>query len=139
VLEATNMLRGPFAVRSSAAVEDRIFASWAGQFLTILGVQSTALPRSILRCWSSIFTASASSYAKVFNIDLRKIMMAVIIQEMTNPLWAGVLFTGMGLNRKHDRNSLLLEAVRGLGERLVSGASSPELRAEAQLTKPKVI
>jgi phosphoenolpyruvate synthase/pyruvate phosphate dikinase len=131
---ATSHLTAPFAVRSSAVVEDAPTSSWAGQFLTILGVQTSGLARSLVRCWSSIFTAPVASYASVNNLDLRQIYMAVVIQEMISPIWAGVLFTGINLKRQKNSNSVLFEAVRGLGEKLVSGAIGPEVRAEARLS-----
>jgi len=136
---AAAVLRPPLAVRSSAVMEDSTVASWAGQFKSILGVQVAAVPRSILRCWSSLFGESVQYYSSGISFDLRNAAMAVIVQEMVNmPRWAGVAFTGTDLNSRENRGVILIEAVRGLGELLVSGSARAELRIEARLSDGEI-
>jgi pyruvate, water dikinase len=50
--------------------------------------------------------------------------MAVVVQEMAPGEKSGVLFTVDPVQNRHDR--MVIEAVRGLGESLVSGAVTPD-------------
>lgn len=131
-------LRAPLAVRSSAVMEDAEDASWAGQFESILGVSHAALPRSVVRCWGSLFSAHAAAYAAVHGFDLRQAAMAVVIQELVTPVWAGVLLSQTDIRKQRTGDSVLIEGVRGLGARLVSGNSRPEVRIEVRLANGSV-
>lgn len=107
------------AVRSSATMEDSARASFAGQFHTALGVDSTeAGLAEVLACWASIFAPHATLYA-----DLRagggEAAMAVIVQEMIWPHFSGVAFTREPV-LGYDEVSYA-EWVQGTGEELVSG------------------
>ena len=50
--------------------------------------------------------------------------MAVVIQRMVEPTAAGVLFTADPVSGRRDH--LVLDAVAGLGEALVSGHATPD-------------
>jgi pyruvate,water dikinase len=50
--------------------------------------------------------------------------MAVVVQQMLDPVKSGVLFTVDPVHRRRDR--MVVEAVFGLGEQLVSGAVTPD-------------
>src|SRR5579884_452005 len=54
---------GLWAVRSSATHEDASEASFAGQYLTRLGVQRDELPHAIRQCWASLWKRAAVAYA----------------------------------------------------------------------------
>jgi len=110
---------GPWAVRSSSTVEDSEQASFAGQFETILNVDQDGLAGAVLRCWQSGFTARVKAYRG----DREAGSMAVLIQPMIAAVAAGVAFTTDPVSGKHHS---VIEAVEGLGERLVSGAATPE-------------
>jgi pyruvate,water dikinase len=47
--------------------------------------------------------------------------MAVVVQAMVQAKWAGVMFTADPVSGRHDQ--IVVEAVPGLGESLVSGNS----------------
>lgn len=117
-----------FAVRSSAADEDGIDFSFAGQFESYLYVTASQLAENIKKVWLSAFSERVIQYRK--NNKLKNVFgIAVIIQKMVNAEVAGVAF---GINPINgDRNARLISAVFGLGEGLVSG----ELNADNYIVK----
>ena len=103
------------SVRSSASNEDQAGASNAGQYETCLFVDRSHLLESIKKCLASLHSLRVRDYARRF--DLGKGTMSVVVQEMIDSEKAGVLFTASP-NKGSD---LLIEAVEGQGENLVSG------------------
>jgi pyruvate,water dikinase len=124
VAAAYERLGGPVAVRSSACAEDSEAASFAGQQETFLNVTGAAeVARSVVECWASFFSERALFYrARKGSLD--DLRMAVVVQKMIEPDKAGVLFTCDAVQRRRDR--MILEAVRGLGEQVVSGQVTPD-------------
>ena len=115
---------GPVAVRSSACAEDSETASYAGQQETFLNVSGgDELCRRIVECWASFFSERALFYRGQKGVldDLR---MAVVVQKMVEPKKSGVLFTVDPVQRRGDR--MIVEAIFGLGEDLVSGHATPD-------------
>jgi rifampicin phosphotransferase len=109
-----------YAVRSSATAEDLPTASFAGQKDTYLNVVgAAAILRHISRCWASLFTERAVTYRLRNGVDGRRVQMAVLVQRMVAPRAAGVMFTADPVTS--NRRVASVEAVLGLGERLVSG------------------
>lgn len=112
--------RAACAVRSSATAEDLPAASFAGQQDTYLNIVGpAAILQHISRCWASLFTERAVTYRLRNGFDHRKVHMAVVVQQMVNPLAAGVLFTADPVTS--NRKVTVVEATFGLGEALVSG------------------
>jgi len=111
--------RGPWAVRSSSTAEDSEHASFAGQFETVLNVDLGGLADAVLRCWRSRLTDRVRAYRGERGTG----SMSVLIQPMIDADAAGVAFTTDPVSGRHRT---LIEAVEGLGERLVSGAATPE-------------
>ena len=112
------------AVRSSAVGEDGECASFAGQFETILNV--TGLDQiidAVRQCWASALGARAAAYGRAVGGDLRP--MAVLVQRQLQPRCAGVAFTADPVTG--DRDTVVINALSGLGERVVSGAASPDV------------
>ena len=107
---------GPFAVRSSGVAEDGAEHSFAGMFETVLDVAPENLPDAVDRCLASATADRAAGYDR--RVGGR---MAVIIQQMIEPVAAGVALTADPVTG--DRQSCVVTAVRGLGDRLVSGAA----------------
>ena len=110
---------GPWAVRSSSMAEDTEQASFAGQFETVLNVDLAGLADAVLRCWRSART----DRVKVYGGDQASASMAILIQPMIAAGAAGVAFTVDPVSGQHRT---VIEAVEGLGERLVSGSATPE-------------
>jgi len=110
------------AVRSSGLDEDGAEHSFAGQHDTVLGVSSLeALERAVLQCWASAFSERGVAYRA--HVGASAPRMAVLVQQMIEPRCAGVVFT-----RSPDGLSdhLVVEAVAGRGEALVSGRVAPQ-------------
>jgi rifampicin phosphotransferase len=115
----------PVAVRSSATAEDLPDASFAGQqetFLNTIGVE--AVLDAVRRCWASLWTDRAVSYRATHGIDPRAVRLAVVVQHMVDAQVAGVLFTTNPLTGK--RRQAVIDANPGLGEAVVSGATTPD-------------
>lgn len=107
------------SVRSSAINEDGKEKSYAGQYSTLLNVDVNNLFSSIKMCWCSLYSENAISYS----LDANVYGMNVVIQEMINPDYAGVAFT---IDNTSDTNNYsVIEVVQGLGEKLVSGETTP--------------
>lgn len=115
---------GPFAVRSSGVDEDGEYASHAGQYTTVLGVEDgTQLLVAIQECWSSGCSAHARAYRAAHGLG-PEAPLAVLVQRMVPAVAAGVSFTADPVTG--DRTRTMVSAVRGLGDRLVSGAATPD-------------
>lgn len=122
---SVNFGDAPLAVRSSGIAEDLSGASFAGQYETILGVRGMeALEKSTLHCWASAFSPRVAAYRKAKAGSTPRISMAVLVQRLVNADSAGVAFTANPVSG--DRNELVVNAVKGLGERLVSGKATPD-------------
>ncbi|MDP4118654.1 MAG: phosphoenolpyruvate synthase [Bacillota bacterium] len=112
-----------FAVRSSATAEDLPDASFAGQMDSFLNVSGyDAILSAVEKCRASLYSERAVSYREKNNISAPK--MAVVVQEMVQAKFAGVMFTADPVSS--DRRTTVIEAVEGLGEELVSGRKTPE-------------
>lgn len=125
VRDAYRALGGRVAVRSSATAEDLPEASFAGQQDTILDVVGDdALLDAVRRCWASLWNERAVSYRATNAVDERALRLAVVVQRMVPATIAGVLFTADPITGRRRRAAI--DAVRGLGEQLVSGAVNPD-------------
>jgi pyruvate,water dikinase len=115
---------GSVAVRSSAAAEDSEAASFAGQQETYLEIEGAeAVAQHVVLCWASFFSERALFY-RGHKGSLDDLGMAVVVQRMVPAEKAGVLFTVDPVQRRRDR--MIVEAVLGLGERLVAGEVTPD-------------
>lgn len=122
------------SVRSSATLEDGNDFSAAGQYSTYLNVEGPeALKEAICNCVASLNNDTATQYNKTF-LSAAQAKMTVVVQEMVDARYAGVIFT----QAPHSPGDVLIEAVHGLGENLVSGKVSAEqyLANESRLTLP---
>ena len=108
---------GPYAVRSSGVSEDGADASYAGMYETVLNVSADGLGAATDRSLSSAGAARVATYTAASHAADGS--MAVIIQRMVAPAAAGVVLTADPITG--NRRSTVISAVRGLGDRLVSG------------------
>lgn len=116
----------PFSVaaRSSAPFEDQARFSLAGQFDTILNIQSIdALWSAAGQCWKSLEKPNVQAYFRQFGFAPNRRRMAVLVQRMVDAEMAGVIFTQHPVT--NDNSSLLIEIVEGYGDALVSGQIEP--------------
>ena len=127
---------GMVAVRSSGTAEDLATASFAGQHDTFLDVSGPeGLLAAVRACWASLWTTRAVAYRRQRGWDEYAgdptnrvssqedysvpLALAVVVQVMVPAEAAGVAFTANPVTG--DRTETTISAVRGLGERLVSG------------------
>jgi pyruvate,water dikinase len=108
---------GPFAVRSSGIAEDGAEHSYAGMYETVLGVSTDGLAEATDRVIASGQAERVAGYA-----PSGAGRMAVIVQRMVEPIASGVALTADPISG--DRGACVVTAVRGIGERLVSGAAA---------------
>lgn len=82
-----------FSVRSSALCEDSADYSYAGQFDTFLFVKRDNVQEKIKECFSSTEKENVLSYCKENEIEPGSIKMTVIVQEMIDADFSGVIFS----------------------------------------------
>ncbi len=113
------------AVRSSATAEDLPDASFAGQQKTFLNVPNDKeLLNAAKKCWASLFEARAIFYREEKGYDHMKVGLAAVVQEMVQSEKSGVMFTVNPTSNNPDE--IVIEAVYGLGEAIVSGEVTPD-------------
>ncbi len=113
------------AVRSSATAEDLPDASFAGQQKTFLNVPNDKeLVNAVKKCWASLFEARAIFYREEKGYDHMKVGLAAVVQEMVQSEKSGVMFTVNPTTNNPDE--IVIEAVYGLGEAIVSGEVTPD-------------
>ena len=112
-----------YAVRSSAADEDSLRASFAGIHESYLRVTRPDVPRFLFRCWSSAFSERAMAYrhAMGFRSESSGIRMGVVVQRMLRPTAAGVVFT----RDPGGAADLLIQAAEGSGDAVVRESVTP--------------
>ncbi|WP_280236553.1 phosphoenolpyruvate synthase [Nocardia cyriacigeorgica] len=108
------------AVRSSVAAEDGPAHSYAGQFDSFLNVNGEdAVADRVRACWASAFSERSIRYAFAHD-QPRVAAVAVVLQRLVPARISGVMFTANPASGSADE--LVISAVYGLGEGLVSGA-----------------
>jgi phosphohistidine swiveling domain-containing protein len=113
-----------YAVRSSANLEDSTHLSYAGQFTTYLSLRGV---QEVSKAVNQILGAGVSemiqAYTSKTNQDAGQLQMAVIIQEMVQPVVSGVAFSKNPLT---GLDEVIVEAVQGSGEALVQEGKTPD-------------
>jgi pyruvate,water dikinase len=122
-LAATIDPQRAYAVRSSANIEDDFQHSFAGQFKSVLNVQGVeAVLQAMWSIWALTDAANVKAYLQKLGRDPRELKMAVIVQEMVEPVISGVAFSK---NPITGLDEIVVEAVRGRGDQLVQGGVTP--------------
>jgi phosphohistidine swiveling domain-containing protein len=112
-----------FAVRSSALCEDSAFASFAGEFETILDVRSDErVKEAILQVRSSRNAERVKAYSKAKGLETLH-ELAVVVQKLVRADLSGILFTCEPVTGSQLR--MTGNYVHGFGEELVSGEVEP--------------
>jgi pyruvate, water dikinase len=125
ILKNVKLEKGKFfAVRSSATAEDSKVASWAGELETYLNVTEKDIIKSVIKCWSSLFTPRAIFYRFEKKLHKQKVSVAVVVQKMIQSEISGISFTVHPVTKDH--NQMVLEAGFGLGEAIVGGMVTPD-------------
>ena len=113
--------RSPGAVRSSALVEDRKGASFAGQFETFLGIaDDAAFITAVRACWAALWSTNARRYMENRGLSPADTAMAVLIQPLID-----ARASGGGLSETAD-GQMLISATWGLGSAIAQGEVVPD-------------
>jgi pyruvate,water dikinase len=113
--------KGPSAVRSSALIEDRKGASFAGQFESFLGIDDdAALLTAVRACWAALWTTNARRYMDNHALSPADTAMAVLVQPLVDARSAGG-----GLSETAD-GGMLISATWGLGCVIAQGEVVPD-------------
>jgi len=117
---------GLVAVRSSATAEDLPEASFAGQQSTFLNIDDEKyVVAAVQDCWASLFEARAIFYREEQDFDHLGVGIAVPVQRMVQSEASGVMFTVEPVTSV--TSEIIIEAIYGLGEAIVSGEENPDL------------
>jgi pyruvate,water dikinase len=122
--ENLGVMDAGFSIRSSANVEDGKRISFAGQAESFLCVRDEDVLDAVLKTWKSLLTTNSIIYLQTMGIPLGQVRMGVIVQEMINADRSGVMFTANVVDK--NLNQIIIEAIWGLGETLVSGKATPD-------------
>jgi pyruvate, water dikinase len=120
---AKKQLSPPFAVRSSADGEDGAEHSFAGLYSTVLGVDRDQVVQAVLEVWRSADSARVRDYKSARGLAPGRSAVSVVVQEMVDARVSGVAFS----RDPADAGRVIVEAVKGIGEELVSGAARPDV------------
>jgi phosphohistidine swiveling domain-containing protein len=114
----------PVAARSSGHLEDLAGASFAGQYVSVLEIQDlSTLVQAITRCRESSNSPQVRSYLQRNRLDPSQARVSVLVQAMVDAAVAGVAFSVHPMTGREEH--ALVECCLGLGEKLVSGQTSP--------------
>lgn len=113
----------PIAARSSATCEDGATSSFAGQFESILRLETLEqVEAAVEQVRASATAPSVVEYCKRAGIDPASVRMEVIVQRMIRPVLAGVAFS---VNPMTGADEVVVEAVAGLADGLLHGSEEP--------------
>ncbi len=111
----------PAAVRSSALIEDRADANFAGQFESFLGITGeTEFITALRACWAALWTTTARRSMAQLGQHPAETAMAVLVQ----PLVAAHA-SGGALSETAD-GQMLISATWGLGSTIAQGEVVPD-------------
>jgi pyruvate,water dikinase len=111
----------PGVVRSSALIEDRADANFAGQFESFLGLtEETEFLTAVRACWAALWTGNARRYMDNHGLNPADTAMGVLIQPLV-----AARASGGGLSETPD-GQMLLSATWGLGSAIAQGEVVPD-------------
>lgn len=105
-----------FSVRSSAFCEDSSSLSFAGQFDSFLFVKKEDIPSKINECFLSAKKENVISYCRENKVNPDDIKMTVIIEEMIDADFSGVIFSA---NPQGILNETVIVMGKGTGDNIV--------------------
>ena len=111
-------------IRSSTVVEDSPLFTFAGQYSSFLGIRGiNKVIEAIRKCYNSLLSENAKIYSKTHKLQTHELSTAIIIQELAPVSSSGILFTADPVFGNKEK--LLIESVKGLGDNLTSGKKRP--------------
>jgi pyruvate,water dikinase len=115
---------GLWAVRSSATNEDGTHASFAGVYLTRLGIPLEEMGLAVKDLWASIWDERVLNYYATSGLGGPPPAMAVVIQPLLDALTAGVTYSIHPLTGRATQ--VVINAVAGFAATLVDGRVTPD-------------
>jgi pyruvate,water dikinase len=108
-------------VRSSALIEDRKGANFAGQFESFLGLSDeTEFLTAVRACWAALWTSHARRYMDNHGFSPADTAMGVLIQPLID-----ARVSGGGLSETAE-GQMLISATWGLGSAIAQGEVVPD-------------
>lgn len=108
-------------VRSSALIEDRKGANFAGQFESFLGLSDeTEFLTAVRACWAALWTSHARRYMENHDLSPADTAMGVLIQPLIS-----AKASGGGLSETAEGH-MLISATWGLGSAIAQGEVVPD-------------
>jgi pyruvate,water dikinase len=108
-------------VRSSALIEDRKGANFAGQFESFLGLSDeTEFLTAVRACWAALWTSHARRYMENHELSPADTAMAVLIQPLISARASG------GALSETAEGHMLISATWGLGSAIAQGEVVPD-------------
>jgi pyruvate,water dikinase len=108
-------------VRSSALIEDRKGANFAGQFESFLGLSDeTEFLTAVRACWAALWTSHARRYMDNHELSPAETAMGVLIQPLIS-----ARVSGGGLSETAD-GQMMISATWGLGSAIAQGEVVPD-------------
>jgi len=108
-------------VRSSALIEDRAGANFAGQFESFLGLSDEAEFLTAVRaCWAALWTSHARRYMENHGLSPADTAMGILIQPLIS-----ARTSGGGLSETAE-GQMLISATWGLGSAIAQGEVVPD-------------
>ena len=108
-------------VRSSALIEDRKGANFAGQFESFLGLADEAeFVTAVRACWAALWTSHARRYMDNHGLSPADTAMGVLIQPLVS-----ARCSGGGLSETAE-GQMLISATWGLGSAIAQGEVVPD-------------
>ena len=112
-----------YSVRSSANLEDGATHSFAGQFLSYLNLKDVEdMVKAIRKVWESVRSEHLMTYLNTIHKTQDEIQIAVIVQEMVDARFSGVVFTK---NPVTGFDEVIVEMIPGQGDRFNNGNTDP--------------
>jgi phosphoenolpyruvate synthase/pyruvate phosphate dikinase len=109
------------AVRSSALIEDRKGANFAGQFESFLGLtDETEFLTAVRACWAALWTSHARRYMDNHGLSPADTAMGVLIQPLVAARCSG------GALSETAEGQMLISATWGLGSAIAQGEVVPD-------------
>jgi pyruvate,water dikinase len=115
-------VEAPFGVvRSSALIEDRKGANFAGQFESFLGLSDeTEFLTAVRACWAALWTSHARRYMDNYGLSPADTAMGVLIQPLIAARASG------GALSETAEGQMLISATWGLGSAIAQGEVVPD-------------
>jgi len=125
------------AIRSSAVGEDSAF-SFAGQFKTVLNVNSTRLVEAYKQVIASKYSPSAVFYRVKNGFLDQETPMAVLALEMVDAVASGIVYSQSPFSS--SKAGTIIYAIWGLGELLVKGDTVPDvIEVSMESDRPEIV